>query len=402
MAEKDDDKKKKDVKPNPVTPESSDPDLVDWLLRLFDGEFPERVEVVQLFGPQSRHRGVTVATESVPQVSEPWKQEKGVDVANHFLRQAQKHANTVGKAVKYAVLATNTRKSDRPYATYCFSLKPKAAGLVEYEGSPPSEFDDDEGGHGDGLGSDRLLRRFVEFSKDDRWRVEQYHGSSGQLLKMYQEQLDRREGYIKDLMSMWIEGQKMVHSTNLEMFKLQQDAKYQDLKLKMLGEVGSMVAGLLPHAVNKITGKQTLPENGTSPESLQIRAFLKSMEDDVGQVHKIFGKYNDDNTLESPGILTPRQTMIIFEVARGTMAPENLFALIDDGQDKVQLEQLAALQSVLRESQKLPLMALFGDITTKREAALQAQQAPSPSRPQAPAAPTPQPAPPAPKNDTAK
>lgn len=345
-----------------VVPDPKNPALFEFLERQFaDSNFPDKIELAQTFGPGGRQRGLVLDTQLYKPNSPKPQREAIVAMSNRFLTGAQRDCDTNKRPHKYAILIWNSLQSDKPIALFPLVCEPEQ-GL----GGPGPDPDDDEGGGKDFEARDVLRRRMEKFNEDDRFRVELFATTVSQLIKTQQDMIQEARNHNKELMALWVDGVKTVHQTNVELFRLQQDAKYQEWKLGVLKDSVEMVRGLLPIAVSKMQGKeQQEAKPGTeSTESIAIANFIKSLSDE--QAHAVFGVW-EDGARKQAGILTEDQCRLLDAVARCVQPPSALGALLE-GPDAVRGDQIGALQKVLREGQFMPLLMLVNDIRAKAAA----------------------------------
>lgn len=343
-----------------VVPQPSDPRLFEFIEELFkQDQVPEQIELRQAGGRGGRTYAehVCPAETFKPNAAKPGR-EKLVSLANKFLDLAQHDCDELGSQQGYAVLAKHHARGADYYARFYFKKFPKKP--------LGDEFIDENEENADQRHRDAMLRFMLDHAKqndeNDRLRQDQHASATGDILAQQ-----------RQIIEMLMEDRREDRRTNIEMMKeLRQLAAQLDeaqskkqerelanqreaFKLGLWQEGFQFLKGIIPVAVNQITGKSTIPTS-ESAESIAIKEFMNSL--DEAQAKALFGEIVDGTINPNGGIFTAKQIEIFVAVANA-QAPSSALDALFAGEHMVNADQINQAQKVLRESQFTPLIALF-------------------------------------------
>jgi hypothetical protein len=363
MADKEKDREKELEKRPSVAPEPADVRMFEFFVRHMSAEsMPQIIELRQAYGQGGRTYSESTIDSKEFRANSPIPSHSDIcELVNWFLDSAQHNCDELGRTTGYGFLFKNHQKSDKYYAVYYKKLSPKARHV---EGD----------GEGDGLDDvvpdakrrDSLLayslRHMEESDLNERWRQEQFAKSTGGILEHYQALAGMLMRQNLELMQ---EHRTMVKQTDEALsHKMERElaAEKEKFKMQMMSDGFNFLKGMVPVAVNQITGKQTIPTKETA-ESMAIRSFLDSLSKQ--QAVELFGEITDSGDMKGGGVFTPEQTKIFAGVAQCDMEPAALEQLFE-GPLAVQGDQLTRAQTILSPQQLMPLMTLIMTMKKKQ------------------------------------
>lgn len=340
-----------------VIPNPSDPRLFEFIEELFkQDQIPEQIELRQASGRGGRNYGehVCPAETFKPNAAKPGR-EKLVALANKFLDLAQHDCDELGTQQGYAVLAKHHARSADYYARFYFRRYPKKAA-----GDDLGADEENPNRHRDEMLS-FMLDHAKQNDENDRLRQDQHSSAVGDILAQQRQIIemlmeDRREDrrlYAELMKEHRITAQQLDEALS-KRHERDLQTQMQQFKFGMIQNGVEFLKGLLPVAVNQITGKSTLQTN-ESPESIAIKQFLQSLSEE--QSDALFGKPVDGGINPNGGIFTAKQVEILVAVARA-QAPASTLDALFEGEHAINAEQITRAQQILRESQFAPLVAL--------------------------------------------
>lgn len=363
MSEKESKRDEKEVKDRPtVVPEPADVATFEFFSSLFTADsMPQIIELRQAFGQGGRTYSEAVIWQKEFRQNTVPSQTEVIELVNKFLDIAQRNCDELGRATGYGFLFKNHLKSDKYYAVWYKKLSPKSR-YVDADG--------DAGGEDDIVSDAKRRDTLLAFSLDhmresdlnERWRQEQFAKSVGDIIGKYQEMLSMSMNHNLHLMQHNRELVKQNDEAQSHKLERELAAKKEEFRMQMLHDGFNFLKGMVPVAVNQITGKQTIPTADTT-ESLGIRAFLDSLSKQ--QAEQLFGELDASGQPDGNGIFTAEQTQIFAGVASNQMPPSMLDQLFD-GPLAIQGEQVVKAQSVVSQQQIMPLMGLIMSMKKKQ------------------------------------
>jgi len=343
-----------------VVPQPSDPRLFEFIEELFkQDQVPEQLELRQAGGRGGRTYAehVCPAETFKPNAAKPGR-EKLVALANKFLDLAQHDCDELGTQQGYAVLAKHHARGADYYARFYFKKFPKKpAG---------DEFIDENEENADQRHRDAMLRFMLDHAKqndeNDRLRQDQHASATGDILAQQRQIIEMLLESLRDTRAAELEAMKerrALFQQLDEALSKKQERELQNqreaFKLGLLQEGFQFLKGIVPVAVNQISGKSVIPTN-ESAESIAIKQFMQSL--DETQSKALFGEIVDGTINPNGGIFTAKQIEIFVNVANAQVPSSALDALFE-GEHMINADQISQAQKVLRESQFTPLLALF-------------------------------------------
>ena len=364
-----------------VTPEPTDPAMFAFIERLFEGkdEMPERIELRQAFGPGMRKLGNKLIQKEFKPGSAKPDRAMMVGMSNEFLTLAQNDCNAVGKKHGYQVCAQHFRKSDSYYAQYPFNRYPTQRPAEEYD---PNDPNDEDPLTPDGKHRDSLLQQMREHTREsdehERFRQDQHARSTEGVIGNYQT-------LVQQLMNQTVELSKIVSEQmreGRELFRVAEEAlskkvereiviKREEFKMQAISDALQFVKAMAPVVVNQLgknNGAQSalpaaegaepaLPQPPQpTPESMGLKTFIDGLSE--MQAAQLFGKYQEDGTLDGSGVFGIEQTGIVGAVAHCKIPADALDSL-SEGPYAITGEQFTKLQTIVSSSQFGPLAMLF-------------------------------------------
>lgn len=334
-------------------PDVADKDLTAFLQALFDEEsFPEKIELVQLWGHGARQRGMVLDTVTYKANMKKPDREAVVLLSNRLHGAAQRDCDMVGKPSRYGIVVWDLRRADKPYARYPMRLAPGEHG---FDLSGDGEGRDGEGDEGDDEAKDRLSKRTKMLLDDHQWLVDKYQNALGGMMNLLASENKNLRDDRDRLMERWIKDAEMREDVATKRHERTLDIKKQEFTFKMLEDGVATIRAILPGI---IIGK--IEPGG---ESRVLAQFMESLSDE--QLEMIFGKRDEEGLLVSPGVLSPKQAFVINKVARCEIGPDSLQILFE-GADKIRPDQMMSIQGMLRQEQIQPLMQFFATWKSSR------------------------------------
>jgi hypothetical protein len=362
--EKDKEAKSKDKdRPPTVAPEPASVELFEFIVKHFsNGSMPQLIELRQAFGPGGRHYAENAIDSWEFRLNQPVPSHTElIEMTNKILALAQRDCDELGKATGYGILFKNHVKSDKYYGVFYKKLSPKS----RYIDSESGEADGDDV-IPDAKRRDSLLAFSLEHMREsdlnERWRSEQFAKSTGGILEHYQQLAAM---LMKQNLELMHEHREMVKQTDDALsHKIERElaAKKEEFRMQMLGDGFNFLKGMLPVAVNQITGKQTIPTD-KSNESIAVQSFLDGLS--KAQAEQLFGHFDEGGGLKGDGIFSSEQTQIFAGVAQCRVPPAALDQLIE-GAHAVTEAQTAQAMTVLSQQQVMPLLALIMSLKKKQ------------------------------------
>lgn len=375
-----------------VTPDPAWPEFVEFLAGLFDKDnFPEKISLCLVSG-----RGCKTVEREIkkvdykPNSAQP-THEALVSMSNLFLKLSQDDCDAMGKPARYAAVVWNTLKSDKPIGWKLWLKKPDPDAVTEssddgggYGGD--DDFDDDSGRKKDKFAGDKLLARFDVMAKDHQWHQSQYAVSTGQMFALQQKLIEQLSAQNSLFMKQHLDYVAASEAALSQANQRRLDEAFNEMKILAAKEGIDLVKGLLPLAINRLTGKETIPTKD-SPESRVVKAFIDSITTE--EAPTAFGVYDEaGQNLVKTGIFTPRQTYILMGVAKTEISAANLEELFV-GENAITPEQMMQAQNLFGMSRLMPIVAMAMELKKKYEDQAAQNTAAAPDA--APPPPTPKP-----------
>lgn len=347
-----------------VPTDPKNPDFFEWLEKLFAGasDFPEKIEVRAVSGPQCRQLGGMVKQILYkPNAPKPTR-ESLVALSNEILHLTQRDCDAIGKMQRYGVLVYHFMREDSFYTRYLLKMLPKGENVVDGAGDDGEDALDEDGRPK--LFQQRLLEAVLKWQENNQQM--HYEASAGIMdrLDRVNERQAQEIDRIQDKMMKLMEIAERALSQEAER---EERRKWSDLKVHLAERGSETVLGLLPVVANRLAGNSQVPAGQPSPESMALTNVMKSLTHEQSVL--LFGDYSDGpgHELTKPGILNPEQAKIVGGVAMCQMSPNELDRLLV-GPLAISADQVEVIQASMPFEKLMPLV----DIIMQRKARLDA------------------------------
>lgn len=355
-------KGKKDVIEDKSTPEPIDERFTRWAERCFEGEERATLFIVhQLLGRTLTKEGDLVCKRSVTHL---WgdagvKRQELVALTNEIIEEMQDEADQMRLPRRFVVAAYNSVKAG-VFRRKTIEREPKRL-LAKAFGR-----DADGEDEGDPMGGDLLRRRAETVLQDGRFYAEHVTTSLGGIITILSQQLKGKDDQINQLFASNMAYADAVNKLKDNEVERQMRLAEHELILTAKKKGISLIAGLLPDFLKKVTnGAVDLP-GGRTPESMTIETVLdeKGGGLSVEEKQKIFGNWTDSGERLSPGILSESQVLILVGVLNEKVPVDDLDRLITEGSpDQLTVQQYTEVMGVLGGSidKLMPLVKILQD-----------------------------------------
>lgn len=401
----DKDKKGKAPKSGSVVP--TDPELVDWLDRLWKrGEPPDRIELWQTFGRSRIERGEMIFHQDF-KPNDRWDIERCTILANEMIAAAQNDCDCTQKSQHYQIAVIDIAKKGQPLIRRLGPLAPQRHYLEKVgqatRASLSSGDGDDEDEDFATTGKSMAFAYIKLMMGHLQWDKARYDRTMGDMMEQQSNLIEKLQSFLQasaEAQMAFLERLKVSedHALDREERRLMMQVK-RELIRDGFRVVRNLVPGLIgggddggtrkPTPITTTGAYDTSGANnapstpppaqyGPSPERALIDGFLNDCEE-----MKIFVPLFGDWTVEnermrcvSPGIFSDVQFAILVGVRDGTMPPEALFDLMHDSGKPTAImpAQIQKAQPLMSEGVALALLELVG-LVNKRRAAAQGQPA---------------------------
>ena len=376
----DEKKKGRPARTGSVAPE--DANLATWFHALWHrGEFPERVEVWQIFGKSKQVRGELVFHQDFKDFKE-LDVEQSTKLSNDVIAAAQDDCDARERKSDFQIAVVDRNRKANPLTKRLGPFMPKRLYLSSGDGSD----DDDEDLRS---GKSLALSYIKEAFEQVKWDKSRGDRNLGDLLLLQRETIREQRDWIDRMM-----GERMQFFAQLqdaEDRKLDRDANRNWLELKIaLARDGIRTARNLLPGIFASAGDEAIVQARQDPQQASNAAatakappsaeqalvdnFLHDCED-TGASVALFGDWVLDEagrmTQTKPGIFTARQFAILVGVKERRLLPSAPLALVPDSgsPDAVTMEQASKAQPHLTEGTGMALAELMGLLKRRREAA---------------------------------
>ncbi len=369
-AKKDDEE---DDKPRvPVDPVVTRPDLVAWFDKLWgDGRALQLVEL-----RLTRHRkGVFDRLTKLDQVVYPASskapgREALNELSNWLVQRAQGNCNAIGKKQLYGVFAYHTGSADDNVGAFILNLSPTERPGGDAGGGGGEDDGHEGGGEDDVFGSTPLsptLRFMLEQSRDSladrRFIIKDSREAMEALLERLAGENARLSTMVRDGFNQMIEMTK----THQQLLNQDQErklrARWTEVGVGAAEKTVETVMNLLPVAVNRMTGKETVPTRN-SLESVVVSTFIKSVTPEQAKV--AFGIQGEGMPVLPNAIFTSAQAELLGAIAACQVPADQVDAFLPGGPLEITSDQFAKAQSLFGMEQLFPLGDLFRSRMSRR------------------------------------
>lgn len=342
-----DDNKKKAPPKLTVAPTPKDLRLFSFLEDLLGvpAEAPDRLALVVCHGAGGMRLGHTVKEWPMGTLRAPGlNRERTIEICNLALQLAQQDCDALDKPTRYAMLAYDLARSDRPIGRHMLKLKPSGMGTA-LDDERGVGVEDDE----NNVVTTKLLLGLLESErKDKRWMTELMANTISGAMERDEARIERLEQIANDGWKRQIEMMQATQTMldNSAERKAKADwMAWKKEKFSLVIEKGFAAAQvLLPALASKALGDQA---GGGTPNP--VADLLKSMSED--QSVAAFGLYDRTSDTVAGGVFTPAQFHLLCKVAS---SPDD--ATIEELRASLSNEQIAAAQQVFSISQLLPVV----------------------------------------------
>jgi len=404
----DKDKKGKAPKSGSVVP--ADPELVEWLDRLWKrGEPPDRIELWQTFGRARIERGEMIFHENF-KPNDKWDIERCTTLANEMIAAAQNDCDCTQKSQHYQIAVIDSAKKGQlirrlgPLAPQRHYLEKVGQAT---RASLSSGDGDDEDEDFATTGKSMAFAYIKLMMGHLQWDKARYDRTMGDMMEQQSNLIEKLQAFLQasaEAQMAFLERLKVSedHALDREERRLMMQVK-RELIRDGFRVVRNLVPGLIGGAsedgvkkpppitttgvyASAPTGPSNAPatpppaQYGPSPERALIDNFLNDCEE-MKIFVPLFGDWvveNNSMRCVSPGIFSDVQFAILVGVRDGIMPPEALFDLMHDSGKPTAImpAQIQKAQPLMSEGVALALLELVG-LVNKRRAAAQGQGQPS-------------------------
>ncbi len=367
-----------------IEPTPKDPELFEWLEKLFDGEtqYPERVEARVVSGSKFERMGPHVYQEFFdPTIADDDEKKKDkepktvrrrrgkpnreelVSMSNQILHRCQTDCNAQRRTCVYAVFPWHFSRGDEPYDRKLIRCDPKG---VHGENGEDASGDDDE------YGSHRNKWESQKLAQDARMFELHIEGLSS-LIDRQDRALEREAQNAERLRQTNERLLEVNHRLVTQEDERIQKGKWTDLKIRSAEKVLDLGMDLAPPLLGRLTGGKKSTAIEETPESLTLKRFLK-LDTNGGkltsaQAEAAFGVFDAETKKQTrPGVLSEAQLEVILNVAYLHTSAEDLVKLIPGGPLAITQDQLIALQQIFPMEQLASLITMIGVLMQQQQA----------------------------------
>lgn len=371
---------------------AEDDELTLWLNRLWArNEYPERVEVWQMFGRNKAVRGEMIFHEDFPQ--QKLDIEQANRLANEIIAAAQNDCDVLRKAAWFQIVVIDRNRKATPLTRRIGPLQPKhhyALSSISGADKEDSESDDEE------LSPQQLNRAYVkEAMEQARWDKQRYDRVMGEMLLLQHNIIQQQQGMVDSLLTKYAMMFEKANEAADRALDRELIREREKMKLSLMKDGFRTVRNLLPgmfapdpeaSAPNVATHGNA--DNGhanghvnkstpaaSSPERQLVDNFLNDIHEDEILTTKLFGDFAEqpDGTwaLVKPGIFSFEQYKILIGVRDGKLPVEKLDELLPQSgfPTEIKPEQVAAAGNAgVTESIGLSLLQLVALRNKAKEA----------------------------------
>lgn len=373
-----------------IEPIPSDPELFEWLERLFDGptEFPDVLDVHSVFGKLKERLGPRIdQVPFAPQAKETKDKEKEgrssekperskrpsreelVALSNRIRHGCQRDCNEQGKNITYGVHARSFARSDEYYTRYIFTCKSKAVASRGQNGEPFDDGDDDD--------THPAIRYYNQKLGHDERMFHAYGSAFEGLLDRQDRALEREAATNERLRTSNERLLDLVEKLQSNNHQRLLDMQWNEMKIKSVEKGLDLAIGLAPPIINQLTGKKLIQTSET-PESLTLKSFFKAESAGgkltVQQADAAFGKHDNEGKLIEPGVLSKDQVNLLWDIANCSTATDQLDRFFPGADLEISQEQILSLQKIFSTEQLAPVVAMIMMRMQNRTQAAQPQQ----------------------------
>lgn len=332
-----------------VTPE--DADLATWLARFWTrSEYPERIEVWQVFGRNKLDRGEMVFHENF-KPNDKLDPERVVKLANEMIEAAQNDCDCSERKRDYQIAVVDFNRKSSPLIRRLGPLSPKRSYLVKSAAHGGGHNgDEEEDGDDLPLNIKSLdLARIKEANDQTRWDKQLVFRVLGEVLTMQRDiAMDLRTAN-----SQITQSQMQMMQQQMDFFMRLQDAedrrldrdvrrKKEELKSQIIGDLFATLRNVLPGLVAKeddtpaMEGQPQRPKiKAIPPERMAVDNFLRDcVRETEDLLIPLFGKWekgpDGNGVLVEPGIFSKQQFALLVGVQDGQLPVDALDALLPE------------------------------------------------------------------------
>lgn len=364
----DDKRKKKDLEKDEILEDKSTPTILDegfvkWAERCFnDDEQANTFVVTQLLGRTGKAEGSCLRSRPVGhlKVAGGVKREALIAICNELIEEMQDEANQMRQPRRFVVVAHSSVKGNE-FARKTIECIPKSS-IVKLGDRPLTG--EGEDGEVDLLGGDLLRKRSETVLQDGRFYAELVAQVMGGQLQLTLEQNREKDRMIKELFDANMALARQANEA--ENNKLDRDLirAEREVALSFKRKGISLLAGILPDFLKKVTNGTVNVPSGQTAESLALDAIMDEKDGGLTgeQKYKIFGNWTDAGECLTPGILTEKQVRIIVGVWREGAPVTEIDRLITDGSpEQLTMDQYGKIMGILKEDadKLLPLVNIL-------------------------------------------
>jgi hypothetical protein len=367
-----------------IEPTPKDPELFEWLEKLFDGEteYPERVEARVVSGAKFERMGphvfqehfdpTAVGSDDDERKKEPKtvrrrrgkpSREDLVSMSNQILHRCQTDCNSQRRTCVYAVFPWHFARGDAPYDRKLIRCDPK--GVHGQAGEDVAGEDDEYGTHRNRWENQKL-------AQDARMFELHIEGLSS-LIDRQDRALEREAQNAERLRQTNERLLEVNHRLVTQEDERIQKGKWTDLKIRSAEKVLDLGMDLAPPLLGRLTGGKKSANIEETPESLTLKRFLKL--DTAGgkltsaQAEAAFGVFDPESKkCTRPGVLNEDQLQLILDIAHLHAPADELTKLIPGGKFAITQDQLVALQQIFPMEQLASLITMIGVLMQQQAA----------------------------------
>lgn len=376
---------------------AEDDDLTLWLNRLWArNEYPERIEIWQMFGRNKAVRGEMIFHEDFG--NSKLDIEQVTRLANEMIAAAQNDCDVVRRETYYQIAVIDRNRKSTPLTRRLGPMQPKRTyALASLKEAEAEDMNDDE------LTPQQINRVYIkEAMEQSRWDKQRYDRVMGDMLLLQNNIIQRQQVMLDSVLMKYgsmFEKMNEFADRSLDREMLRDREKF---KLGLYKDGFRTVRNLLPglfaggdgngggqqqqqmqqqmqqqqqqQMPSPSSNSEQAPQQvqgqvvnyGNSPERTLVDNFLTDIEEDEQLQIKLFGNYEEKDgkwALTQPGIFTFEQFRIFLGVREGKLPVERLDELLPQSGFPTSITQQQVMDAGaagVSESIGIALMELVG------------------------------------------